>query len=199
MSRRQLLGRVTPLVAGVCSGFLSVPVELTTNKLIEDATGHDTGNAGIRQAQADACRDKLDPARCQTQIPFANKQIREILTAPVHEELAFRVAPSLITDELEKANGGEDPFDVIIHGTERTRFTRTEIVAGAISSLLFGAAHNYTGKKFNTRTIPASQTLTGAMFWVLQRRFGIVANLSAHLTGNAFKVAVVQQASKRRG
>jgi len=62
--------------------------------------------------------------------------------------------------------------------------TRRELLIGGLSSLFFGAAHNLTSSGFDTQTIPASQIYGGGVYWYFQRKFGIAANLTAHIYNN---------------
>lgn len=66
--------------------------------------------------------------------------------------------------------------------------SRREFGAGLALSTLFGALHNITEKGIDTRTIPASQTLGGMAHWYLQRKFGLLANTTAHFLNNAIAV-----------
>lgn len=58
----------------------------------------------------------------------------------------------------------------------------------AIVFLVFAAVHNFGSDGFNTRVIPAPQFMGGLIFWVLQRRRGIVSNTMAHATVNFIAV-----------
>ncbi len=69
-------------------------------------------------------------------------------------------------------------------GTNKLPLTRREWLTGTVSSLLFGGLHNYTNDGWDTETIPASQTMAGVVYWVLQRSLGFGANYIAHGLNN---------------
>lgn len=195
ISRREFFSKAgTPLLAGLAAGTLLVPVGLAANAITENTTNHPAGNANIDSQVQKACAEDEDPIKCMDnyELPKDTK-LRAVIDAPISEELIFRAFPSVAVDTIESVKDDydencENPLLVLARGTNRKHFTRGEVIAGVGSTLLFGAAHNITNQGFNTRMIPSSQLIGGGVAWVLQRRFGFLANTSAHATLNGLDI-----------
>lgn len=180
INRRQFLEIGTRTAVGITTGYSLYPVMSDLNRITTEITGNKAGNAGTAQKIEEACASTPDKQKCienYTHDPLDT--IRGTFLSPVSEEMAFRAIPSLVLSTKEDS---EDPFGEMLAGNRTLGFTRREVVWGAALSLGFGAAHNLTG--IDTKTIPASQTLGGAVLWVLQRKLGLLSNTLAHFTIN---------------
>lgn len=170
--------------AGIAAGYALSPASIEVNESVTEITGHPTGNAGSIEMADAACQDEENATECYENYDYpSGVKISGVVFAPIFEEFGFRALPSMWLDE-KFDKGGQDALDTIKHGTDYVWPTRNEIIVGALSSVAFGLLHNLTQKGVDTRTIPASQTASGFAYWVLQRRLGIAANISAHATLN---------------
>lgn len=187
MSRRDFIKAALGVPIGVATGVALCPVADFTNRKTEEFTSHPSGNAIVMEKVQTACANDKDPAACERNYNFSlSDKILSTVVAPIEEEFIFRAVPSLLIDVTSP---NEQPgFETLIHGTEHMKVTRKELIVGAISSLMFGAVHNLTEKGVDTKTIPASQTVTGFVFWALQRRLGIASNIAAHSAINVVAV-----------
>lgn len=188
MDRRTFLKISIALVAGAATGevlrVLKNPVEKSVNR----ATGSPSGNAYIKQKVEEACKNNTYPQECTQNYEFsASHKVMGIVVSPILEELIFRATPSFILSSIENrenANVIENAIADTFSGTGGLKMNRREILVGAITSLLFGGYHNVTESGLDTKTIPASETLGGIALWYLQRKFGVLANTSAHALYN---------------
>lgn len=185
VDRRSFVRSALGVGVGASLGlFITPPVAEFVNDGVSDLTGISTGNASWDQMVKDECAEKHDPGRCETEFePTLGIEISTQIEAPVMEELLFRGLPSLILDAATD-DYSNDPLKVIVGGTEPFRFSRKEAVVGAVSSIVFGAAHNLTSKGIDTNTIPASQIVDGFLYWCLMRRFGIASSMASHAAFN---------------
>lgn len=182
IDRRTFLKVGATLAAGVAVGEFMVPVNIKVNEVLEEATGHPTGNAAIIQEIEASCKNADNPQACVQNYEFStDDKVKGIVVAPIQEELIFRAVPSGIVSATEDR---EDPIADVLTGTGGFGMSRREFIGGAASSVIFGALHNITDKGIDTKTIPASQTLGGMVSWYLQRKLGIAANTIAHVVNN---------------
>lgn len=182
INRREFLRFATTITAGAAVGEFLPPVKEQVDEIVEEATGHPTGNAGFREEIAERCQNSENAQKCREnyEFPPADK-VMGIVTGPITEEIYYRALPSAVLSKFEDT---DHLFADILSGTGRLTMSRRELLFGAISSLVFGLTHNITNKGFDTKTIPASLTLSGAVYWYLQRKFGVVANTLAHIWNN---------------
>lgn len=185
IDRRSFLRSAIGSVIGAGLGLAVLPhLADAVNNEVTDITGHPTGNAGWDQKVKDSCKDSENPGICETEYtPTFEDEIAAQVMAPLTEETMFRAIPSITLDTLRN-NRQNDPLAVVAGGTSPFKFDRKELLVGAVSSIFFGAAHNVTSKGFDTKTIPASQTVDGFIYWCLMRRFGIVSSMSTHAAFN---------------
>lgn len=163
---------------GAAVGVAAIPMKVGLNEAVEHVTGLQTGNAGYQQAP------NCNSGECQPQLEIPESEKRTtIFFGPLIEETVFRGLPSAVLDAVE---GNKKPAYQL--SESRLEFSRKEVITGIVSSLAFGAVHNYTDKGFNTHTVPASQTFGGILYWWLQRKFGFFSNLTAHMTNNLYAV-----------
>ena len=184
LSRRNFIKAALAVPVGIAVGAALYPAAVEVNDETTKLTEHPAGNAGAAQEVENACSKTADQNQCyENYQPPLSEKIYAVVVAPVIEESIFRAVPSFITD-VSSSGDEDEAIGNITHGTERLGITRSELIGGAVSSLIFGAAHNFTNSGFDTKTIPASQTASGFVFWCLQRRFGILSNMAAHSTLN---------------
>lgn len=183
-SRRNFLKIALAVPIGIAAAHALVPASIEVNETVSEATGHPTGNAGIREIVETTCQDQKDPSDCYEnyEVP-RDLKIMGTFIAPVTEEMTYRALPSMLLDERWDS-GDQDALDTLKQGTDYMLPTRQELLVGAISSLIFGLMHNLTNTGIDTKTIPASQVVGGFGFWALQRRLGLASNISAHMTMN---------------
>lgn len=182
INRRHFLKLGVTLAAGLASGALLLPVSSSVTSEVEKLSGKPTGNASVKVSAKTKCEDAEDEKKCIDEYAHSNElKFVAVVEAPLVEEAINRAAPSLL---LSKWEGAKDPIEDTLRGTGGFTMTRREIVSGIATSLFFGGVHNITDKGFDTNTIPASQTVGGFSFWYLQRKFGIMANMTAHAFHN---------------
>jgi len=192
ISRRELFGLAKRVAIGAGTGAALIPASAGAVELVEGTSDYTAGNAHITEKAQKQCTERgLPEEDCVSpdSMDFSNMdKVRAVIEAPIGEEWMFRGIPSALTD-LSEGNR-EDIVDNFLRGADGGfRFTRGELIAGAVSTLIFGAAHNLTDDGFATKNIPSPQILSGATFWILQRRFGFLANVSSHATLNAIAVS----------
>lgn len=190
VSRRGFLRAMFGVGLGVAIGAGVTPslAEFVDSET-EGLTGATTGNAGFKQKIVDGCPPDLDEAQCLSEWnPSGGDVIQLTVEAPITEEIMFRGIPSMLLDTV--FNKGEiDTMPVsILRGTDDFKFTKREIITGVASSAIFGAAHNITGTGFDMKTIPASQTVDGLLYWCLTRKFGLPASIVAHASHNVMSL-----------
>lgn len=180
INRRTFLKWGAAFGSGIVVGELCAPVGTKINKSVQQATGHQSGNAGDFEKIEKAC-GSLDNACAEDyQLSVAHKTYA-VLVAPPMEELLFRAVPSGgVSEWMERESPGKD----VLFGTGKIGITRRELLVGVASSVVFGGAHNLTKEGIDIKTIPALQTVFGMVAWFLQRKFGFAANTVAHMWGN---------------
>lgn len=180
VGRRQFLKLATAAIIGIATGQVVQPLKLELNKTVEQKTGIPAGNTDIRIMMEEECQGKPNEEECYEnwKIPFKDRIIG-VLVAPPIEEIVFRGIPSVLVSRWEKS---ADPTLDLLYGVGGITLSRSELVGGVISSLIFGGAHMLDGLK--VKTIPASQIFGGVVYWYLQRKFGIVANTLEHMVNN---------------
>ncbi len=159
-----------------------VPLSLAVNEATRTITGSTAGNAGYVQLVKENCPNENDEIKCVREyVNSTPVKVSTVVVSPFMEEAMFRALPSMVASILEKS---EDPISDIISGTGNPLLSRREWLFGTAVSVIFGISHNQTKTGFDTKTIPASQTLMGIIFWYLQRVFGVGSNLAAHIALN---------------
>jgi hypothetical protein len=176
-SRRSLLRFGATAAVGIVTAEAAIPLKIEVNKTVQEATGLDTGNAGMRN-ELPYCEETVIDEACK---PHTIKDaVDQVILAPVLEEAIFRAAPSAII-----SRGVEGEENAVIEGTGGLGMTRRELFVGAVSSVGFAASHNILSSGVDTKTVPASQAVGGMVYWYLQRKFGFPANTIAHSWNNA--------------
>ncbi len=188
-SRRSFLLGALGVVAGAGVGAVVIPpLAENTNKWTTELTGQPTGNANWQNELEDHCAQTSDPKACIQEGELSHKsKILGSTVIPLTEEVVFRGVPSFCLDVMEDDDKAK-ALRVVARGTETYKFTRNELIFGAFTSLIFGLSHNVPSgglKGFDTKTIPASQTIDGAVYWGLARKFGIGSSIAAHAVFNA--------------
>ncbi len=186
-SRRVFLKNAARFSGGIAlAGTLpeiELPIARELNRITTETTGKQSGNSGFRDYVADQCKTSADAEQCRTDfLRSPATQLTTVVLGPINEEISFRVLPSFLVSITDKET--ENPFKELAIGTGGFKFSRRELIAGAISTLAFGFLHNITDKGIDTNTIPSSQLFLGAVNWVLQRRFGMLAPILSHARFN---------------
>ena len=182
IDRRTFLKAAVTVTTGVAIGEFKFPVGVKVNEAVGEITGHPTGNAYLRQKVEEACKNNANSQDCAQHYEFSTAdKVNSIVLTPPLEELAFRGFPAGLVSSLEHR---EDPVADVFTGTGGLGMTRREFIIGVTSSALFGVVHNVTDKGIDTKTIPASQTIGGMVYWYIQRKLGIAANTLAHASNN---------------
>ena len=158
------------------------PVKAKLNEEVEKVTNYQAGNASQRTEIEETCKDTSDKLDCYQNFDYSTAdKIYAITVGPVTEESVFRGLPSLMLSGVDKR---EDPFRDVLTGTGGLGLARRELLVGIGTSFLFGLAHNITSKGIDTKTIPASMTFAGGLYWYLQRKLGIASNIATHAMHN---------------
>lgn len=184
MNRRQFVKSGIGLLFGLAAGESLVWTAPVVDQAVTKITGRPTGNAGLNEKIEETCKKTPDPITCKENFTFtAEDKNQSIIIAPILESLnqaTISGALSIINDP------DKPPLNDMLFGTDTPDLgmTKDEILAGTISSLVFGYLHNLTGKGLNKEIIPASLISGGMVFWWLQRRFGSAANILAHSFAN---------------
>lgn len=102
------------------------------------------------------------------------------ITGPIIEEVIFRALPLTIADH---GRGVER----LLFGHGLVKPTRCHLLAGAVSSVVFGLSHsmNFSTGVFNTGIIPSSQIVNGFINYGLAYTFGVPASMVAYGVHNA--------------
>lgn len=182
LGRRSALKGLVGIGVGSLVGYTALPPVATgLNQVVSDVTGRPTGNAAGRQRIEDACFDEPQTEVCISEYKYSvADRLRACIVGPTWEELFFRALPSGALDfatERRDSNVSATVSQVVVG---ESRFNGPEIATGVASSVVFGALHNITKKGVDTRTIPASQTMVGLVFWGLMRKFGVASSIAAH-------------------
>lgn len=183
-TRREFCKKAAKAVfAGVVGGeFIGYAGDFL-DKTVKEVTTHPTGNAGTKRKIEADCKDSGNVGECIKNYKFStHDKIERIIFNPIVEEFSFRAVPSAI---LSQGKGSGNTFvDDVFSGTGGLGMKKRELRAGAITSVIFGAAHNFTRTGVDTETIPAAQTFGGMVLWYLQRKFGYAANTFTHALVN---------------
>lgn len=180
ISRRDFfkIGAIIP--AGIVTGVALAELSNGIDQEVANITNQPAGNSSERY------RIEQEVAAAETpeqQIAAIKYDSAEVVTnaveVPVTEELFFRTIPSILMDFNK-----ENVVRTTLIGQEAIGLSRREAIVGGITSLIFGLAHNIRGTKFDTKNIPASSTVAGLAYWVLQRNLGAGANITAHSVDN---------------
>ncbi len=186
-SRRDFLKNAARVSSGLVLASALPEIELPAarelSRITTEATGKQTGNSGFRDYVAEQCKTSPDTQKCATDfLRSPSTQLQTVVVAPITEELYLRALPSLLVSVTD--DHVENPFKELAIGTGGFKFSRRELVAGALSTLTFGFLHNITNRGIDTNTIPTPQLFLGAVNWVLQRRFGTLAPIINHARWN---------------
>jgi membrane protease YdiL (CAAX protease family) len=180
ITRRDVFRLGIAIPVGIVAASVLQPLGHKVNQEVAEATNAPAGGAYYRDMVASQCAGTAEPAKCATEFVQSTPQfITTSVVAPVFEEGYFRILPSAALDLLDREQEGNIGRN-LLYGRKNLRPTRRELIASTVSSLLFGATHNLKPNSIDTRTIPASQTLSGFAFWCLQRKFGALSNVTAH-------------------
>ncbi len=186
-SRRDFLKNAARFSTGIVIASALPEIEKPAfgelSRITADVTRKQTGNSGFRDNILEQCKNSPDIQQCSTDyLRSPDTQLLTVVFAPINEEFQYRAVPSLLVSATDKNT--KNPFKDLAVGTGGFKFSRRELVAGAITTLTFGFLHNVTNKGFDTNTIPVSQLALGAVNWVLQRRFGALAPIINHARWN---------------
>lgn len=181
LRRRSFLKGLAGVGAGSVLGYAVLPpVARRTDEVVSDVTGRPTGNAGVRRRIQDECSTEEQPRTCESSYELTStERFETCVLVPINEELLFRAGPSIVFDHIAQEHV-KSPVEIVKEGTNTSKFSIKEVVAGIVSSIVFGAAHNFTSKGVDTKTIPSSQTMGGFALWGLMRKFGIGSSVVAH-------------------
>lgn len=180
-TRKMFLKAFVPLVAGTVVGDVMVEPSVKISREVEKVTHARTGNAQVYVEAEKLSGEGVAPDELNKRIKqeFA-PSVGDVIIWASEEETLTRALPSAIIS----GDSGKNRWDEVIFGMNNIRVTRKEFVTGVISSLIFGIMHNFTEKGFDTKTIPASQTAGGMVLWYLQRKLGVISNITAHSVYN---------------
>lgn len=183
VDRRIFLRALISPFVGFTTATIVGPVIAGLGDGMQQLLGYPTGNAGIQALAEDSCRDALNTEECiqDFRLPDSEKTVSTVI-APVFEEGLFRATPSFVLSIRDRNE--DNPLGILIGGTGRIGMTRRELGVGIISSVLFAVGHNLTQGGFDANTIPAHLAVMGFGLWYLQRKFGALASISAHVTNN---------------
>lgn len=186
-SRRDFLKNAARFSGGLVLGGTLVEIELPASnelsRITTEATGKQTGNSQFRDYVTDLCKTSANAEQCGKDfLRSPSTQLESVITAPITEELYLRTIPSFLVSATD--NEVRNPFKESAIGTGGFKFSRKELIVGTITTLTFGFLHNITKKGFDTNTIPTPQLLLGAVNWILQRRFGVLAPILNHARWN---------------
>lgn len=181
-TRRQFLSSFAGAAAGAALAATALPEALhITADASSRLTNKPAGNASAGERINESCPDvDTDQEAAQCYLEFFESPstfIGDCVVAPVVEETGFRGIPSLLMD---RKLPDDEALNHLVFGTEKLRFSRRELLVGAISSLLFGAAHNVSPKGINTEVLPTPQVVSGMYYWGLARKFGLPSSMLAH-------------------
>ncbi|MBI4035980.1 CPBP family intramembrane metalloprotease [Candidatus Daviesbacteria bacterium] len=183
IDRRRFVKAGLAIVAGIAVESAVLPIKVGAAVGLEKLSSQKAGNASIH-SETEEGYSLTEYQRYQYQLGL-----------PVTEELIFRAIPSYI---LSKREGVVDPFEETVRGTGGLRMTRREMIWGSAASVFFALPHSITPKGFDTRIIPLPQFIGGLSKWYLQRKFGIIANISAHVFNNSLAIWVTDKLSSPR-
>jgi|EndMetStandDraft_7_1072992.scaffolds.fasta_scaffold163431_2 hypothetical protein len=186
MARRDFLRTALGIGVGAVAGSAVLGMNVGIIDGVHAATGESVGNANTAEQAEAACENNPNPEECVQQYQSPDSQAAEVMaTGPLIEEAAFRALPSALTDIFAK-KGLSKAIDNLATGTgEGYGLTRADVIGGAVSSLIFAGAHNFTARGFDTHMVPVPQFMSGLSFWYLQRKFGFLSNATAHVANNS--------------
>lgn len=161
--RRAVLRGFAIGAAGLIFGYSSRPVERQIDADVERYTDFTSGD--IRGDEQRAKPSSLQAAVIQAGV----------------EEVIFRAVPSMYPSWKGMLHIRKPLRDIAI-GVDRDHelTTRREFIAGGLSTLVYGIYSNVTDAGINTDKVPVSPAVRGLGLWVLQRKFGIMANTVAN-------------------
>lgn len=192
MERREFLRISTGAVAGVVTGTVLLPLNISLSETIQQTTGRRTGNVGLVDILEEHCKSQnYSEEECFKEVKqiVEDQKLLFTLVGPTVEEVAFRAMPSLA---LSLANQEENPLSTTISGTGGLLLTRRELGVGLVSSILFAGIHSVTPRGFDTEASLIPGIISGSAFWYLQRKFGFLANTLAHITNNYIAVQLLR-------
>lgn len=184
ITRRDLLRSCLGVAVGAAAGATVLPqAAKATIRVTEQVTDVPPVSAYEYELITDQCGpyNEADPS-CRENLDFGAEDRANIaVISPVIEELVFRGFPAFVINAI-------DDKSTYVRGEPSLGLTRNELIAGAASSLAFGAAHLSGREGVNTNLLPVGQTICGMGFWYLARKFGLSSSVSAHIIGNATQV-----------
>lgn len=186
-SRREFLKRATGLSLAAAAGSTKPVFLEKVNTTTEKLTGVPTGNPSLREKFAS-----------NPNLSLLDK-VRLVFSGPITEELVYRATPSFLASEQYDQ---EKIQAEVLNGVDNLRLSRREMMLAAVTSVLFGYAHNFYEDKnsgtirFEPHSIPAAQLASGGFYWYLQRKFGLPANTLAHMLNNFVALRKFEKRSK---
>lgn len=166
--RRVFLRGAAIGAAGLIFGYASRPVGQRIDSDVERYTGLKSGD--LRGDEQRAKPSSLQDAAVQAGV----------------EEVVFRAVPAFAASWSGKLRPDKPIRDVAFGvGNDHEFATRREFMALAASTALYAGYSNVTnaGPIPSFEKFPVSPTVRGLGLWVLQRKFGIVANTLANFLG----------------
>lgn len=181
LSRRRLLRGLVGLGVGAAvGGLVTPPLSKQVSETTTAITGIPSGNASVNRAIEAVCGPQPTPECIDEKFLTPDKIRNATITDPIIEEVIFRALPILIAD---RGRGVER----LLFGHGLVKPTRRHLLAGAVSSVVFGLSHsmNFSTGSFNANIIPASQIMGGFINYGLAYTFGVPASMVAHGVHNA--------------
>ncbi len=164
--RRILLRGAMIGAAGLIFGYVSRPVEQRIDADVERYTGLKSGD--LRGDEQRAKPSSLQDAAVQAGV----------------EEVVFRAVPAFAASWRGMLRIDEPIRDVAIGvSSDHELTTRREVITLVAGTALYAAYSNLTDRGPDNSKVPISPALRGLGLWVLQRKFGTVANTVANFLG----------------
>ena len=187
-SRRNFLRLALAIPVGAAAGAALYPANEALGSEITEHTGIQTGNASNEAALHAACDTAPSYNACAAD-QMDKMGTKASVGGPIIEEMCYRAVPSLMSDMVDMALHDDvaytaPPKNVAV-GTGTIGMTRNELITGALTTAVFGFGHNVSANgDVDTRTLPVQSLIGGGVLWVLQRKLGFAANLTAHSVYN---------------
>jgi hypothetical protein len=163
--RRALIRAGAIGAAGLIFGYVSRPVERQIDGDVERFTDFTSGD--LRGDEQRAKPSSLQDTAIQAGV----------------EEVVFRAFPAFVASWRGKLRL-DKPIKDVTFGVSNNQelVTRREVIAGGLSTLAYEVYSNITdaGSIPSFEKVPVSPAFRGIGLWVLQRKFGVVANTVAN-------------------
>lgn len=195
IDRRAFLRLSIGAVAGVASGTVLYVLNGLVIEGIQQTTGRRAGNVHLEDVLQEHCKSQdYSEEECfkVAKQTLEDHEATVTVVGPIIEEVAFRVFPSFV---LSSVNTNEDPISTTISGRGGLLLTRRELGVGVVSTLMFAGFHNITPRGLDTEAVPLPGIITGSALWYLQRKFGFLANILAHITNNSIAIQLIKNTS----